>query len=630
MRARRCAKRGTALYRLRYRADRRFHARGCRGAGGRRPSSRNTRPQVGSERNPPRQRPSPRAQIRSTTLRAARSSTSRDLTSPTAREPAATQGAITGADSHSHNAPQKTRADPTVAHITHASISCVGTGRGRFMALCPVFQSKPPWNWLVGPTSPIMSSTRLIMLPAACNSRKSVSVAMNPGRGANWRPIPAAVEALHCRYGHVVCSSAKRDGCLDVIFYHHRTNVRPVKIVEKGSFIEGDRPPPRGGLPLGVVLGVTISVLVGLLLGGLTAYNCIARSAGNSLPARICLAESLAPLAAEIERASSLVEIEKHLSSSARAEIARGHSDFNLIARRNRRPTDSVGPLRYHFLSAAEFTPRRGPRAVNLSRKRDGGVLTAWQSDSEFITEMTNRRHAAWLDIGVAVLAIIIVVQLTIHLLVTRPLNHLLTSIHKVEMGYPAKLRQGDIARELRWLAWRFHHMSSSLTNGARLLVAAHRRAMEASKSLPTSDVDPQLLDPLELNRPGQPTDQEIFPALPPQPLRASRGVSLQKIHVRGRLPSRSGSKMPSRRKSSVKWSSEPGPRTRLSRCSTRAPSDESPATSKQWSTPAQNGARQPKTTSNPRLPPTAYHLSRFNAVRSTQPECGEKCRRKT
>jgi GTP pyrophosphokinase len=109
------------------------------------------------------------------------------------------------------------------------------------------------------------------------------------------------------------------------------------------------------------------------------------------------------------------------------------------------------------------------------------------------------------------VLAIIIGVQLTIYLLVTRPLKHLLSSIHKVEMGYPAQMRRGDIARELRWLSWRFHHMSTSLTDSARLLVAAHRRAMEVSKSLPSADIDPELFDPLELDRPGHAADREVL-----------------------------------------------------------------------------------------------------------------------
>lgn len=286
-------------------------------------------------------------------------------------------------------------------------------------------------------------------------------------------------------------------------------SVAPAK-AQSQSFDEGVHLPPRGGLPLGVVLGVTISVLVGLLLGGLTALQ-LQREERQELRARQeLLAESLAPLAVDVERSSSLDEMEQLLSSSARAEIDRGHSDFNLIL------SDNDGRVLCSALTS--MTTSAPPSSLQAEipvqstlLATGGGRLSVWQSDSEFTSEMAERRHSAWFDIGIAMLAIIIVVQLTIYLLVTRPLDHLLTAIYKFEMGYPAKLRQGDIARELRWLAWRFHQMSASLTNGARLLVAAHRRATEVSKSLSNSDIDPRIFDPLELNRPGQTADQEIF-----------------------------------------------------------------------------------------------------------------------
>lgn len=268
--------------------------------------------------------------------------------------------------------------------------------------------------------------------------------------------------------------------------------------------------PPRGGLPLGTVLGVTISLLVALLLGGLTAVQ-LHREERRELAARQgLLAESLAPLAEEIERSSSLVEISQHLSSSARAEIARGHSDFNLVLRGG--DGREVGSA----LAGAGTSPPLDSLQVQIPVRSalltsGHGSLTVWQDASSFAAEMANRRLAAWLDIGVTVLAIIIVVQLTIYLLVSRPLDRLLTAIEKVELGYSATLRQGDIARELRWLAWRFHRMSSSLTNSARLLVAAHRRAMEVSKSRLSSDIDPRLLDPLDLGRGERSADQEIL-----------------------------------------------------------------------------------------------------------------------
>jgi hypothetical protein len=270
------------------------------------------------------------------------------------------------------------------------------------------------------------------------------------------------------------------------------------------------RLPPRGGLPLGITLGVTISALVSLLLGGMTALQ-LHRDESKELAARReLLTELVAPVAGEIERATSLAEIRQHVSSSALAEITRGHSDFNLIL------GGGDGRVVASALAGAERSPPPGSLQARMAVRSPllpsgRGDLTAWQSAAEFDSEMAGRRRAAWLEIGVTALAIIIVVQLTVYLLVTRPMNHLLASIQKVELGYPAKLRQGDIARELRWLAWRFHLMSNSLTNSARLLVAAHRRAMDASKSLSNSGIDPKLLDPLELDRPGESAEHEIL-----------------------------------------------------------------------------------------------------------------------
>ena len=284
----------------------------------------------------------------------------------------------------------------------------------------------------------------------------------------------------------------------------------PPRTVPDDPSIDEDRLPPRGGLPLGTVLGVTISVLVALVLGGLTTMQLHREERGELAARQKLLAESLAPLAAEIERASSLGEIEQHLSSSARAEIARGHSDFNLVL-------SGVGDrVVASALTGADTSPPPNSLQAQIPVRSTlltsgQGTLAVWQDATGFAAEMASRRFAAWLDIGATVLAIIIVIQLTIYVLVTRPLDHLLTAIEKVELGYPAKLRQGDIARELRWLAWRFHRMSSSLTNSARLLVAAHRRAMEVSKSRPSSDIDPRLLDPLDLDRRGHSADHGIF-----------------------------------------------------------------------------------------------------------------------
>jgi len=284
----------------------------------------------------------------------------------------------------------------------------------------------------------------------------------------------------------------------------------PPRTASDDPSIDRNRLPPRGGLALGTLLGATISLSVALVLGGLTAVQ-LHREERRELAIREgLLAESLAPLAAEIEGSSGLDEISQKMSYSTRAERARGHSDFNLVL------SDGDSRVVISTFPGADVTPppdslmaRTTLRSALL--KAGGGTLTAWQNSSGFAAEMASRRRAAWLDILATVLAIILVVQLTVYLLVTRPLNHLLTAIEKLELGYPATLRQDAVARELRWLAWRFHCMSAALTNSARLLVAAHRRAVEVSKTRSIPDADLRLIDPLDLDRRGQSADHEIL-----------------------------------------------------------------------------------------------------------------------
>ena len=269
------------------------------------------------------------------------------------------------------------------------------------------------------------------------------------------------------------------------------------------SVDESPSPPPRG-LPLGALLGVTISVLVALLLGGLTALQLHRDERRELAVLEGVLAESLAPLAGQIEEARSLSEIAQRLSSQRLAEISSGRPDYNLVLRdadgRVLASADSTG-----YVSPPEDSLHTSitvrPKALSFS----AATLMVWQETARLSSEMALRRHEALFDIGITVLAVIFVVQLAIYFLVSRPLNRLLTAIDKFEQGYPAGFRAGSVTRELSWLELRLHRMSVGLTNSARLLVAAHRKATETSKARHEEALDPLLFDPLTID--------EIVPA---------------------------------------------------------------------------------------------------------------------
>ncbi len=260
---------------------------------------------------------------------------------------------------------------------------------------------------------------------------------------------------------------------------------------------EALKPPPRG-LPLGVILGVTISLLVTLLLGGLTALQLRREEQRELIVREGSLGESLVSLADQVEEATSLDEIAGRCMSHRLAEIALGRSDYNVVLRNaegrllaSADPSSGVSPPE-DSLQASITVPSK---AISTGI----GTLTAWQDTSKLATEMALRRREAWIDIGITVLMVIVAIQLAIYLLVSKPLSRLLASIERFEQGYPAGFHDGSLTRELGWLEWRLHRMSVGLTNSARLLVAAHRKATETSKARNHEEFDPLLFDPLRI-----------------------------------------------------------------------------------------------------------------------------------
>ena len=256
---------------------------------------------------------------------------------------------------------------------------------------------------------------------------------------------------------------------------------------------------PQRGLSLGFILGMTIFVLVTLLLGGLTALQ-LRRGELRELRVRQgLLTESLASLADQVDEATNLDQIKQSCSSHRLAEIALGRSDYNLVMQ------DARGQVLASASANGGASPPEDSLQASITVQSKSiplgvGTLTAWQDTSKLSNEMALRRREAWFDIGVTVLAVILAVQFAIHFLVSRPLNRLLMGIEKFEQGYPAGFRNDSVARELNWLEWRLHRMSVGLTNSARLLVAAHRRATETSKARHSEDLDPLILDPLEFD----------------------------------------------------------------------------------------------------------------------------------
>jgi len=245
-----------------------------------------------------------------------------------------------------------------------------------------------------------------------------------------------------------------------------------------GSAVE---PPPRPGLKLGTALTVCIGIVLLTVLGGLSAVQQRRAATRERVARQELLAQSLAPLAWDLEQTSRITEVRERLGAFAGSFGHRGHADHHVFL------SDADGRL----VAASDDAPLVPPETalvaaipVEVPAIAGGqGKLTAWQDGSDLAREIARRQQLTWLDIGVTLVVVSLGIQLVVYSLVSRPLQRLLVDIERTENGY---LRQRPLrygAWEIRWLAWRFFQMGRELAHGASLLVAAQRQAMRlASK----------------------------------------------------------------------------------------------------------------------------------------------------
>ncbi len=234
---------------------------------------------------------------------------------------------------------------------------------------------------------------------------------------------------------------------------------------------------------MGVVLGLILSIVVAVVLGTLSGFQQRREIRRERDARQALLAEALVPLAARLEDAESLGELQQRLAWVETAWRVRGHADHGLVVRGEdgrqlaiAPPGGAVAPPPDALVAAIRFqAPSLAPAEV---------TLLAWQDADQLRDEVRSRWRMWWLDLVIASLAIIVVVQISVHFLIGRPLGRLVRGLRHLELGYVGDLDSGPGAWEFRWLAWRFRHLGRELADQARRLVLAERRALVASGTL--------------------------------------------------------------------------------------------------------------------------------------------------
>lgn len=242
-------------------------------------------------------------------------------------------------------------------------------------------------------------------------------------------------------------------------------------------------PPPRG-LPLGSSLGLILALAIALVLGGLTALEQHRELTMERVMREARLAAHIASLGAELDELADPAQLPAAIERIRRtAESVTGDEHgVELRDRDGRTVTIAArdGAFQPPPGSLNTVVEIRSPALAGGS-----GAIAAWQDGSALAADRAHLWRDWAIDLLLTSLAVIFVVELSVHFLVGRPLKRLVGGLQRLEQGHMGPLEPGPGAWEIRWLAWRFESLGRELADNARRLVAAERRALDAIRSLP-------------------------------------------------------------------------------------------------------------------------------------------------
>jgi ppGpp synthetase/RelA/SpoT-type nucleotidyltranferase len=273
----------------------------------------------------------------------------------------------------------------------------------------------------------------------------------------------------------------------------------------------------RRRMSLGWRLGLSTAIIVALIMGILIFVQQWREIRRDWKDRDTLLGESLIPLASDIETATTLKEIRERVSAFQQAYFKRGYTRYHVDLR------DGEGRI---IISSSSGRDADLPRCTLHASipvfspllYGEKGSLRVCQEGLNFKAEV-ERRWVFWLlDIGVAVLCILVFLQIAHQYLIARPLRCLMEGIRHMEMGYWGGLKIPKGAWEMRWLAYRFQKLGIKLEETVQHLVEAERRALlhshassdrlekRATKDIPYTD------DVLALSEAPIFSEKNLFP----------------------------------------------------------------------------------------------------------------------
>ncbi len=236
-------------------------------------------------------------------------------------------------------------------------------------------------------------------------------------------------------------------------------------------------PPPARGASLGLRLGITISLVVALTLGTLTLVQQRREISWDRKALESLLAESLLPARLELAAATSLEQLRARVSELDRAYESGGRRDHQIVLR------DDDGEVIAASPGAGAGALARPGRLVatvaitSTALPSGRGALTLARDASRFATNVAVRWRMWLLDLVLTAACIVASLLVALYVQLTRPLRQLVDQLHRTEAGYLGEIGPRHGAWEIRWLGWHWQRLVAELSESARRLVWAERRA---------------------------------------------------------------------------------------------------------------------------------------------------------
>jgi ppGpp synthetase/RelA/SpoT-type nucleotidyltranferase len=230
-------------------------------------------------------------------------------------------------------------------------------------------------------------------------------------------------------------------------------------------------------VPLGVRLGITISLVVVLTLGTLTMVQQRREISWDRKALEALMADSLLPARLTLAAAATVEQLRARVGELDHAYGTGGWRDHQITLKDDDGEVIAASPG-----AGADATAGAGRLVATVTITSPAlpsgrGTLTLVRDASRFATNVAARWRMWLLDLVVTAACIVASLLVAMYVQLTRPLRQLVDQLRRAEAGYLGDIGPRRGAWEIRWLGWQWQRLVAELSESARRLVWAERRA---------------------------------------------------------------------------------------------------------------------------------------------------------